>query len=235
MMVETAGRPGSPTSDRTDTMIDLNSHQMIDLLATYGYWAVFILVAIESMGVPVPGESTLLLASVYAGTTHRLSVILVIAVAASGAVAGDNLGYLAGRKGGYRLLRATARHLRLKEDRLKLGQYLFGRHGGKVVFFGRFMPVLRMWAGFLAGVHRMPWRRFLAFNAAGGIAWATLMGSLAYAFGSSVVRQGGPMGIATFALGAAVLAGTTLAARRGERRVQRQAEGCGRISRPLAA
>jgi len=94
---------------------------------------------------------------------------VVIAAAASGAILGDNLGFWIGREGGYRLLRRYGRYIRLEERRLKLGQYLFMRHGGKVVFFGRFVAVLRAWAAFLAGTNRMRWPRFLLFNAAGGI------------------------------------------------------------------
>jgi membrane protein DedA with SNARE-associated domain len=121
-------------------------------------------VAIESMGVPFPGETMLIVASVYAGMTHRLSLPLVIVAAASGAILGDNLGYWIGREGGYRLLRRYGHYLRLDERKLKLVQHFFRKHGGKVVFFGRFIAILRVWAAFLAGTNRMPWASFLFFN-----------------------------------------------------------------------
>jgi len=137
---------------------------LTSLLTTYGDFAVFACIAIESTGIPFPGETMLLVAAIYAGTTHQLSLPLVIAAAATGAILGDNLGFWAGREGGYRLLRRNARFLRLDERKLKLGLYLFMRHGGKVVFFGRFVAVLRMWAASLSGTNRMGWKRFLLFN-----------------------------------------------------------------------
>jgi membrane protein DedA with SNARE-associated domain len=149
------------------------------LLATYGYWVVFALVGVESTGVPLPGETMLVTAALYAGTTHRLNLGLVIVAAAVGAILGDNLGFWIGRTGGYRLVRRYGRYIRLNERRLKLGQYLFQKYGGTVVFVGRFVSVLRTWAAFLAGVNRMDWWRFLAFNVAGGALWATIYGAVA--------------------------------------------------------
>lgn len=143
---------------------------------------------LQSTGIPFPGETTLLAAATYAGTTHHLSIALVIVAAASGAILGDNLGFWVGREGGYRLLRRYGRYIRLERRRLKLGQYLFRQHGGKVVFFGRFVAVLRAFAAFLAGTNRMPWGRFLAFNAAGGIVWAIVYGLGGYALGRNVHR-----------------------------------------------
>jgi len=157
-------------------MFNFDASGLTHLLVTYGYWAVLLFVAIESTGIPFPGETMLLVAAIAAGTTHQLSIAFVIMAAASGAILGDNLGFWVGREGGYRLLRRYGRYIRLEERRLKLGQYLFLRHGGKVVFFGRFVAVLRAWAAFLAGTNRMRWPRFLLFNALGGIIWATLYG-----------------------------------------------------------
>ena len=150
-------------------MISVATQNLLHLLATYGYWAVLVFIAIESMGIPFPGETMLLVAAIYAGTTHHLSILLVIVAAASGAILGDNLGFMIGRVGGYRLLRRYGRFIRLDERKLKLGQYLFMKHGGKVVFFGRFVAVLRAWAAFLAGTNRMPWASFLLFKALGAL------------------------------------------------------------------
>src|SRR5215471_3626235 len=138
------------------------------LIAAHGYLIVASIVGIESMGLPAPGETVLVTAAIYAGTTHRLSILMLIAAAALGAIVGDNLGYLIGRRFGYELLLRHGRRIGVDERRLKLGRFLFDRHGGKVVFFGRFMAVLRALAGVLAGAACMEWRRFLAFNAAGG-------------------------------------------------------------------
>lgn len=206
-------------------MSDLfNTQQLIHLIATYGYWVVLLVVAVESMGVPVPGETTLLAACVYAGATHRLQVALVIAAAAAGAILGDNLGYLLGRFGGSRILQRYGRYVGLDERRLRLGRYLFQRHGGKVVFFGRFIAVLRAWAAFLAGANQMSWPRFLAFNAAGGVVWATLMGLGGYAFGSTLLQLGGPIAAVTTAATMVIMTALTLLLRRNEQRMQREAD-----------
>src|SRR6266853_2280595 len=159
-------------------MFHFAASDLTHLLTTYGYWAVLLFVAIESIGIPFPGETMLLVAAIYAGMTHLLSIPLVIVAAASGAILGDNLGFWIGREGGYHLLRRYGRFVRLDQRKLKLGLYLFLKHGGKVVFFGRFVTVLRAWAAFLAGTNRMRWPRFLLFNAAGAIVWATLYGRL---------------------------------------------------------
>ena len=205
-------------------MVHLTSHHLDIILATYGYWAVLLFVAVESMGIPVPGETMLLAASVYAGTTHRLAVAVVIAAAAAGAIAGDNVGFVVGRIGGYQLVRRYGKYVRLDQRKVRLGQLLFDWHGGKVVFFGRFVPVLRIWAAFLAGMHQMSWTRFLAFNAAGVALWATLMGLGAYALGSSVLRLGGPIGLTIAALGTLAMAAVLLVLKRHEHRLQREAD-----------
>jgi membrane protein DedA with SNARE-associated domain len=129
--------------------------ELTHLLTTYGDFAVLLFVAIESIGVPFPGETILLVAAIFAGTAHRLFIPLVIVAAASGAILGDNLGFWVGRESGFGLLRRYGRYIRLDERKLKLGLYLFRRHGGKIVFFGRFVAVLRAWAAFPAGTNRM--------------------------------------------------------------------------------
>ncbi len=205
-------------------MIYVHPYDLLHLLATYGYWAVFVFIAIESTGIPFPGETMLLVAAIFAGTTHRLSLPLVIVAAASGAILGDNLGFLVGREGGYRLLRRYGPSLHLDERKLKLGQYLFMKHGGKVVFFGRFVAVLRAWAAFLAGVNRMRWSDFLLFNALGGIAWATLIGVGGYYLGDAVHRLKGPVAIISIVLAGLVIIASLLFVRRNEQRLEEEAE-----------
>jgi membrane protein DedA with SNARE-associated domain len=160
--------------------------QISDIVSTYGYWAIGIIVGLESMGIPLPGETVLVSAAIYAGATEELNIVFVIASAAAGAILGDNVGYWIGRKGGYPLLLRHGRRFRLSERRIKLGQYLFLRHGGKIVFFGRFIAILRVLAAVLAGANRMGWMRFLVYNAAGGIVWTTLYGGAAYYFGDQI-------------------------------------------------
>ncbi len=205
-------------------MVQFVAQDLSHLLASYGYWVVLLFVAIESTGIPFPGETMLVAAAIYAGATHQLALPLVIAAAAGGAILGDNVGFWAGREGGYRLLRRYGRYVRLNARRLKLGQYLFLRHGGKVVFFGRFVAVLRAWAAFLAGTNRMPWRRFLLFNATGGIVWASLFGVGGYVLGDNIHRIVGPVGIAVVIVAVLLLLALLLYLRRNERRLEEEAE-----------
>jgi membrane protein DedA with SNARE-associated domain len=154
-----------------------------ELMGAYGLWLLFGIVMLESMGIPMPGETALVATALYAGSTHTLSVGSVIAVAAMAAIIGDNLGYLAGRRIGLPLILRYGHYVRLNKPRLRVGQYLFLRHGGKIVFFGRFIALLRTYAALLAGVNLMDWRHFLVVNATGGICWATIFGMGAYLLG----------------------------------------------------
>ena len=197
---------------------------MTNLVAQYGYLAVLVIVGLESTGVPLPGETTLVAAALYAGATHNLNIIGVVIAAAVGAIFGDNLGYLIGHWGGYRLLIRYGRYIRLSEKRIKIARYLFLRYGGEVVFFGRFTAILRAYAAFLAGTTRMPWRRFLFFNAAGGIAWATIYGGGAYLLGRQIERLSGPFEIVFVAAAVIAIVVGALIIRRQEERLAVAAE-----------
>jgi membrane protein DedA with SNARE-associated domain len=153
------------------------------LLQSYGYLAIFAFIAIESLGIPMPGETTLIAAALYAGTTHRLNIALIAAVAAGAAMRGDNMGYLLGKRGGMRLARRYGPRVGLTPQRLKVGRYLFDRHGGKVVFYSRFISGLRTFAAFLAGTVEMRRSRFVSANAAGALVWAPLTAFGAYGVG----------------------------------------------------
>ena len=161
------------------------------LIEVYGYLAVFVLVGAESLGIPVPGETALILAGAYAGHTHRLSSWLVFAVAVVGAIIGDNIGFWIGHRFGYALARRYGRHVWLNERKLKIARYLFDTHGQKVVFFGRFVSILRTYAAFLAGSSRMRWKKFLPANASGGIAWAGVYTFAAYLAGNAITHLSG--------------------------------------------
>ncbi|MGD0723282.1 MAG: DedA family protein [Roseiarcus sp.] len=164
-------------------------------ITTYGYFAVFVVVALESAGVPMPGETALVTAAIFAGQ-GSLDIKWVIASAALAAVLGDNAGYWVGREFGFPLVLRYGRYIRLDEGRLKLGQYLFQRQGGKIVFFGRFVAVLRAFAALLAGINRLAWPRFFFFNAAGAIVWASLFGLGGYFLGHAFERYARPVGLA---------------------------------------
>jgi membrane protein DedA with SNARE-associated domain len=194
------------------------------LLGRFGYAAVFAFVAIESLGIPLPGETMLIAAALYAGASHQLSIGVIIVVAAAGAIIGDNIGFGLGHWGGYRLLLRYGPCIRLHEGRIKLARYLFQRHGGKVVFFGRFISVLRTYAAFLAGTARMAWPRFLVFNAAGGIVWATGYGTGAYLAGSQINRLSGPVDLALAGVAVVVVVTLILLLRRKEQELTARAE-----------
>jgi membrane protein DedA with SNARE-associated domain len=204
-------------------MTGLEHLDMQGLIVSYGVVAVGVIVALESLGLPLPGETALIAAALYAGSTGSLSIVEVIAAAAAGAIIGDNIGYAIGRRFGSPLLRRFGPQLGITEDRIRLGRYLFLKHGGKVVFFGRFVAWLRAIAAVLAGVNHMPWGRFLVFNAAGGLAWATLVGLGADLFGAAMQQMSERAGALLVAL--AILLAIALAAvlaRSGER-LQREA------------
>jgi membrane protein DedA with SNARE-associated domain len=205
-------------------MFHYSAHTLTDLLTSHGYWAVLLFVAVESTGIPFPGETMLLVAAIYAGMHHSFHLPLIILAAAGGAILGDNLGFLVGRVGGYRLLHRYGPVVHLDERKLKLGIYLFRRHGGKVVFLGRFVAVLRAWVAFLAGTSRMPWDRFLLFNAAGGILWATLYGCGGYVLGDNIYRLTGPVGVATVVLAVLAIIASVIVLRRNEARLEDEAE-----------
>jgi membrane protein DedA with SNARE-associated domain len=168
------------------------------LVAQYGYFAVFVVVALESAGVPLPGETALVTAAVFAGQ-GTLSIEGVIAAAAAAAILGDNCGYWVGREFGFPLVYRYGHLIRVDEGKLKVAQYLFHRHGGKIVFFGRFVAILRTFAAFLSGVNRLPWPRFLLFNALGGVVWATVFGLGGFFLGVAFETYARPVGFAALA------------------------------------
>ena len=194
-----------------------------NLIQNYGLWVLFAAVMLESVGIPLPGEATLVTAALFAGATHRISIESVVIVAAMAAVTGDNIGYLAGRTIGLRLIERYGKYARLDAARLKVGQYLFMRHGGKIVFFGRFVAFLRAFAAVLAGASHMHWPRFLVMNALGGICWASLFGIGAYLFGEKIRLVAGPVSVLLLVCALALILAGALFFRRHERELEERA------------
>jgi membrane protein DedA with SNARE-associated domain len=149
-------------------------------LNTLGYPAVTLFIMIESAGIPFPGETMLLLASFYSAIDNHLSLPIVIACAALGAIMGDNIGFYVGRTGGKAFIDRYGHYIHLKAKQLERAEKFFAKHGDKTVFFGRFVAVLRAWAAFIAGVNQMKWSTFFIYNATGGIVWAIVYGLLGY-------------------------------------------------------
>jgi membrane protein DedA with SNARE-associated domain len=198
-------------------------HDQHHFLGEYGYWALALLIGLESMGLPLPGETVLVIASVHAGNRGG-NIAAVIAAASAGAIIGDNIGYFLGRELGFRFLLRFGRYLGMTDARIKLGQYLFMRHGAKVVFFGRFVAILRCLAAFLAGVNQMPWPRFLFANAAGAVVWASVIGLGAFLFGRAFHQIVGPLSLAAFVLATISVVWALIYLRRHEEALEAEAE-----------
>src|SRR2546422_6138536 len=168
------------------------------LVASYGYVVLFFLVGLESLGLPLPGETALVTAAAFAALGH-LSIYGVVATAVAAAVIGDNGGYWIGRKGGIALVRRYGRFLHLNEAHLERARHFFGRHGPPTVFIGRFIALLRTWTAVLAGAARMPYGRFMLYNALGAVCWAGVVGALGYVFGRNLPRLEHYLGQASLA------------------------------------
>jgi membrane protein DedA with SNARE-associated domain len=181
---------------------------LIGLIPIYGPWIIFGIVAFESAGVPLPGETILVAAALLSATTGQINIVVVVLAAAAGAIVGDGMGYMVGRRFGLPFLRRFGRHIRLDEDRLLIGRYLFFKYGNAVVFFGRFIAVLRMFAALLAGANGLPAGRFFFFNITGGVCWACLFGFGAYAAGAEIYKISGALSV--ISLGLFIVAGYAL-------------------------
>jgi membrane protein DedA with SNARE-associated domain len=186
--------------------------------------AIAVVIGIESMGIPLPGETMLVLAAMYAVKSPDLNIWLIAAAAAAGAIIGDNAGYWIGSRFGYPLLRRFGSRFGMSDRRIKLGQYLFARFGPWVVFLGRFVALLRILAAFLAGVNRMNWSVFLLANAAGGVLWALVFAFGGYYLGKIVFELQGTLGPIVFAGAAITFIALGLVVRRQEHRFQERAE-----------
>ena len=189
----------------------------------YGYLIIFLPILGESAGIPLPGE-TVLLAGGLAASRGILSLPLVILVGASAAIIGDNLGYLVGRRGGRPLLLRYGAVLHVKDRQIAILDSFFERHGPKTVFFGRWVIFLRVWAALFAGASRMHWRQFVFWNALGGLAWATTMTCLAYAFAASVARISKVFGVLAWVFAIAVGIAVAIFINRMQKRAENRAQ-----------
>jgi membrane protein DedA with SNARE-associated domain len=200
------------------------SDALISLIPICGPWTIFGLVAFESAGVPLPGETILVASALLSATTGQINILVVVLAAAAGAIVGDGMGYMVGRRVGLPFLRRFGRYIRLDDDRLLIGRYLFFQYGNAVVFFGRFVAVLRMFTALLAGANNMPAGRFFFFNVIGGVCWACLFGFGAYAVGAEIYKISGTLSV--ISLGLFIAAGYALSTfiRRNEVALRRRAE-----------
>jgi len=197
------------------------SHSLLDLLRNavvhYGYWAIAVALLLENTGAPVPGETMLLLASFLAYSERELQLAWIIVVATFAATLGDNLGFTLGYYGGRPLLARYQSFFRIQNKTLEQGETLFARYGAVTVFFARFVFGMRIIAGPLAGVLRMPWRKFLFFNFLGAAVWVTAISSVGYLFGQHWHRLERDMKRFDLGLAILVLAGAAFLWWRGRR------------------
>jgi len=159
------------------------SHALREFVVNYGYWGVALALLCENAGIPVPGETALLLASFLAYSEHQLHLGWIIVVATCAATLGDNLGYAIGHYGGRPLLDRYQTFFRISSTTLQRGEQMFARYGAATIFLARFIFGMRVFAGPLAGVLRMRWRAFALFNFLGAAVWVTLIASTGYLFG----------------------------------------------------
>ena len=182
----------------------LSTANLEELINTLGYGVVFAAMVLESAGLPLPGETVTLLGGYAAGSGH-LNLAGVIAAASSGAMVGDSIGYWVGRRAGWPLLLRVGRWLRQSPEQMETLRIQFLNHAGKSVLLGRFVAVLRVVAGPMAGAVGMPYGRFLVFNCTGAVLWATTMVSLAWLGGRWIPFQRMVEGVLQFGIGALVL------------------------------
>jgi membrane-associated protein len=192
---------------------------LFDIPPHVGYAVVFALIAIETMGIPVPGETALIAAALLA-QEGQLQIEVLVALAATAAILGDNIGFAIGRKAGRRLFEVPGPFYELRTAALRQGEPFFAKHGPKAVFLGRWVAGLRVASAWLAGINRMAWPRFLVWNALGGICWAATVGFGAYFIGHAFERIIGVGGIL-----AAAAVGTALALLFVTRRVHARRTG----------
>src|SRR6202140_4684091 len=200
------------------------SSSLIRLIQVHGPWIISVVVALESAGVPLPGETILVAAALLAAATNQIDIAVVVAAAAAGAIVGDGIGYTVGRRFGMRLLRKYARYIRLDENRFLIRRYLFFWYGNSVVFFGRFIAVLRMFAALLSGANSMPAGRFFFFNVTGGICWACLFRFGAYAVGVEIYKISGTLSVISLGLFFAAGYALSIFIRRNEVTLRRRAK-----------
>jgi len=180
------------------------------LLREYGYGVITVALAIECAGLLFPGETIFFGSAIYASTTGHLSIAWIIAAATVGAILGNMIGFAIGRRIGGPVLARYGWRIGLTDRRLALGRYLFRVHGGKVVFFCRFVSVLRSFNALLAGASAMPFRPFFSWTIAGGVAWPVMHGMFAYVLGNTASRLSGRFQLV---LGVAIVAGVVLVLR----------------------
>ncbi|MEM1427639.1 MAG: DedA family protein [Cyanobacteria bacterium P01_H01_bin.130] len=182
----------------------INLETIQALIEQYGYWSVFVGIALENAGIPLPGETITLVGGFLAGSGD-LQYVGVLGCAVSGAIIGDSCGYWLGRWGGWNFLSRLGKFLRISEEKLEATRDRFAENAGKAVFFGRFVALLRIFAGPLAGTVGMPYWRFFVFNASGALVWGSVTVTLAFTVGQLVPLETLMGWVSNFSIAVAVV------------------------------
>jgi membrane-associated protein len=199
----------------TQAILDFLRNAVVE----YGYWAVGLTLLAENAGIPVPGETILLLASFLAYSRQELQLPWIIVVATIAATIGDNIGFALGYYGGRRLLERYQNFFKIPHRTLERGEGLFARYGAVTIFFARFVFGMRIIAGPLAGVLRMSWRKFMVFNFLGAAVWVTVISSAGYLFGRHWERLVKDLKMFDIAIAAVVLLSAAILFWRHRRKV----------------
>jgi membrane protein DedA with SNARE-associated domain len=208
--------------------------EFAEFVAVYGIWVVAAFIALESVGIPLPAEATLIAAAFISARTHSLNIWVLISTGILAACIGDLAGFWIGRRFGRRLLETHGARVGLTEQRLKIGQWLFARYGGRFVFAARFLPVLRNMAAALAGTNRMSPCRFYFAGAMAAIAWVTFYALAAYSFGEAFKTLASSAAVSLACVAAVIVLGLPTLILRYEKRLLARAE-IALISRPSAS
>ncbi len=206
-------------------MASFFSHaHLMHLLDTYGYWLVGVVICLEALGLPLPGESLLIAGAIYAATTHHMAIVLIVAVGSVAATLGSMAGFAVGHWIGPKRLTRYGRYVGLNEERGRIVKGLFRRHGAKVILVARFVAFLRSLAAILAGATEMPWLRFAIANAVGAVAWCALYGFGAYWLGAEAERLATPAAIGLGCAAGIVVVIAIVFVRKQERSLLREGE-----------
>jgi membrane protein DedA with SNARE-associated domain len=197
---------------------------LTEFISHYGVWLVAGFIALETIGLPFPAEAALMAAAVYAGTTHGLDIWLLIPAGIAAAILGNIVGFWIGRRFGNHLLLQYGPGIGLNEGRIKIGQWLFLRHGGKFVFAARFLPFLRNMAALLAGANEMPQHKFLFSGTVAAVIWVVGYVVGAYSLGHAFTRVATPAAIVLGFIAAAIVLAVPMLVLRYEKRLLERAE-----------
>ncbi len=187
----------------------LSIENIKDIAHNYGYWVIFVGILLENLGIPLPGETVTLVGGFLAGS-DELSYWLVLGNAIAGAVIGGICGYWVGRFGGWSILVRISSFFRISENRIVLIKEQFSKNAGKAIFFGRFLALVRIFSAPLAGIAEVPFRKFLLYNLAGAIAWASVMVTLAFFAGTIVSLEQLVAWVSQFAIAALLILAATI-------------------------